>query len=321
MKGLVENLYNFIALLHPRIEVKLRQLYWYNNKRLSKFNPNKTNLKKNTRIETSKDVNFDDILNQLRLWGVKEGCVLVVHSSYDSLSATGLSPLEIISRLRDLIGKSGTLAMPLIRYYKEEPDPFMKLSKDYLPPRCKYNPRRTPVTSGLLPTLLMRFPDAEISLHPLNSMCAIGPKAKEMMKCNIDGILPSPHGPKSSWKYCLDQNAIVIGLGTDLRHHNTMGHVAEEAFGDWYWPDDQWYNEREFLIEKSKEESIVLRVKERKPTWGMLHQAEMNRYSDFLKNNIIKSKKFGSILLEMERSQELIKFLREKNKKGYPYFI
>ncbi|WP_303180205.1 AAC(3) family N-acetyltransferase [uncultured Butyricimonas sp.] len=319
MAGLVSTLYHRIALLHPRIEVILRQIYWHNSKCLGRFNPNKeSNMSiKDKQLE---NVDFDSILEQLRDWGVKDGSLLIVHSSYDSLKATGLTPLEIIVKLKNLIGETGTLAMPVIRSYKEEPDAIQKLQSSYRPPKCTYNPRRTPVSSGLLPTFLMRMSEAEISLHPLNPLCAVGPLAKDMMRNNISGTLPSPHGKDSSWKFCLDNNAIVIGLGTDLKHHNTIGHVAEEAYGDWYWNDEDWYNKRDFVIQKSKQESVEITVRERKPLWGMLHQAELNRYNDLIKNNVLMSRLFGNVLLELEASQDLIKFLRSKNKNGYPYF-
>ena len=318
MKGLVSKIYNSIALLSPRIEVRLRQLYWKNNVLLSQYNPNIRSASKAVVMESY--VDFDEILDQLKLWGVKEGSLLVVHSSFDILKSSGLSPIDIIKKLRELIGENGTLAMPVIRSYKDEPSAIEKMKATYQPPKCVYNVRRTPISSGLLPTFLIRIPGAKVSLHPLNPMCAVGPLAEEMMKGNIEGDAPSPHGPSSAWKYCLDHDAIVIGLGTNLRHHNTMTHVAEEAYGDWFWTDKEWYNWRDFTIERPGEDPIELTVRERKPLWGMLHQAEMNRYRDFLKNDIIKSRTFGNILVEFEYSQKLITYLRTKNKKGYPYF-
>lgn len=320
MEGIVTRLYNRIALLSPKLEVKLRQFYWKNNVRLARYNPNTHTVSK---VENTKDrqyVNFDDILEQLRKWGVKKGSLLIVHSSYDNLKSTGLSPIIIIEKLRGLIGESGTLVMPVIRSYKEEPSPIEKIQDNYQPPKCIYNVCRTPISSGLLPTFLMRIQGAYVSLHPLNPLCAVGPLAEDMMRGNIDGRYPSPHGPSSAWKYCLDHNAIVVSLGTDLRHHNTMGHVAEEAFEDWYWSDKEWYNLRNFTIERPGTVAVELVVKERKPLWGMLHLAEMNRYHDLLKNEIIKSKTFGNILVEFEYSQKLITYLRKRNKNGYPYF-
>ncbi|MBR5824299.1 MAG: AAC(3) family N-acetyltransferase [Paludibacteraceae bacterium] len=319
MTEFITKLYNRIALLSPKIEVKLRQLYWKNNYRLAKYNPNVHRKIKVLDKEVS-CVNFDDIINQLKLWGVKDGSLLIVHSSYDNLRSTGLSPLQIINKLRELIGENGTLAMPVIRIYKEEPSAIEKIQVSYQPSKCIYNVHRTPISSGLLPTFLMRLPESHISLHPLNPLCAVGPLAEEMMKGNIDGQAPSPHGPLSSWKFCLDHNAIVISLGTDLRHHNTMTHVAEEAFGNWCWSDNEWYNWRDFTIQRPGTESIELTVRERKPFWGMLYQAEMNRYQDFIQNGIIQSKQIGDILIEFEYSQKLISYLMSRNTNGYPYY-
>lgn len=317
--GFVSKLYNRIALISPYIEVRLRQLYWRNSNKLSKYNQNHSASVVNAKDDSQYVVDFDDILKQLKNWGVTKGSLLIVHSSFDALSKTGLSPIEIIAKLQDLVGERGTLVMPVIRNYKEAPGAKERL-KGAECPICIYNIKRTPVQSGLLPTFLMRLPEAEISSHPLNPLCAIGPLAKEMIKGNIDGNSPSPHGIQSAWKFCLDHNAFVCGLGTNLCHHNTMVHVAEEAFGDWYWSDEDWYDYRQFIVENPPQKPITITVKERKPKWGMLHLAEINRYHDLLRAGVLKSKRYGSIPVEFENSKELIEYLRSKNNKGYPYY-
>lgn len=317
MAGIIGNIYERLALLSPRLEVKLRQLYWKHSSQLRQYAPNHQVA---SQEEEQEKVDFENILALLREWGVKEGSLLIVHSSYDSLRCTGLSPQEIIDKLLGLVGKSGTLAMPVIRRYKEEPPVAEKLTADLSQIECKYHVKRTPVITGLLPSMLMRCTDAVISKHPLNPLCAVGPLAEQMMTHNLEGDKPSPHGANSSWKFCLDHGALVCGLGTDLRHHNTMGHVAEEAFGNWHWSDDEWYNIRNFVVEAPGDEPIKVQVKERKPKWGMLHQAELNRYHDFLNNGVLKSKKIGNVLVEFEEAQKLISFLQSKNRNGYPYF-
>ena len=316
IKKIVIYFYKRIALLSPRIEVKLRQLYWNNVGRLGKFNPNKSE----ANIIPGEHVDFSYIVGWLKEQGVGEGSLLIVHSSYDGLRSTGLSPKEIIDELLNLVGESGTLAMPVIRTFKESPSPEERLRQGIVPPVCKYNIKRTPVSSGIIPAMMLRYQNAVTSKHPLNPLCAIGPLARDMMKHNIEGDSPSPHGANSCWKYCLDHNAFICGLGTDLRHHNTMGHVAEEAFGDWRWSDTEWFDIRKFIIESPDEDPIELSVKERKPKWGMLHQAELNRYNDFLKAGVVKSKTFGDVLIETEDANELIDYLRSRNKNGYPYF-
>lgn len=315
--GLVGRLYNRLALLSPHIEVKLRQLYWKNNNKLEKYNPNRASV---TDVAETPKVDFADVLKRLKEWGVCEGSLLIVHSSFDSLQSTGLSPKEIIDALLNLVGETGTLAMPVIRTFKESPTPEERLKMGVIPTLCKYHVKRTPVLSGILPAMMLRYPNAEVSKFPLNPLCAIGPLAMPMMKHNLEGDCPSPHGEHSCWKFCLDHGAVICGLGTDLRHHNTMGHVAEEAFGNWRWSDEDWFEKRKFIIEAPNEKPIELEVKERKPKWGMLHQAELNRYHDLLRNGVLKSKRIGNILVEFERSEDLINYLRSKNKNGYPYF-
>lgn len=315
--GIVSSIYKRIALLSPRIEVRLRQLYWKNSSRLGKFNPNKGS---SGDVNSQEKVDFSAIIQQLKEWGVGEGSLLIVHSSYESLRCTGLLPQDIINELLKLVGENGTLAMPVIRTYKECPSAEDRLKHGAVPSVCRYNVKRTPVSTGIIPAMMMRYPKAVVSKFPLNPLCAIGPLAESMMEHNLEGECPSAHGPNSCWKFCLDHNALICSIGTDLRHHNTMGHVAEEAFGDWYWSDEEWFEHRIFIVEAPKEDPIEIEVKERKPKWGMLHQAEMNRYRDFLNNGVLKSKTFGNVLVEFEESQKLIGYLRSKNKTGYPYF-
>lgn len=315
--GIVSSIYKRIALLSPRIEVKLRQFYWKYNDKLEKFNPNKGSYPQGDEVEK---VDFNDIIKQLKSWGVGEGSLLIVHSSYDGLQSTGLSPQAILDELLKLVGETGTLAMPVIRTYRESPTAEERLKKGVKPPMCKYNVKRTPVSTGLIPAMMLRKPNAVVSRFPLNPLCAIGPLAEPMMEHNLEGECPSPHGPQSCWKFCLDHNALICSIGTDLRHHNTMGHVAEEAFENWYWSEEEWFEHRKFIIEAPGIETIEKEVKERRPKWGMLHQAEMNRYNDFLKNEVVKSKMIGNVLVEFEEAQKLISFLQSKNRNGYPYF-
>lgn len=319
MKKLIVSLYKYIALLSPHIEVKLRQLYWRNVSKLSKFNP--FGGKRRIISPNEEKIDFSDIIQYLTGEGIGEGSLLVVHSSYDALESTGLSPDEIINNLLELVGETGTLAMPAIRRYKGEPKAkdILTFNTDDLV--CTYKIKKTVVTSGMLPYSMIQRDDAVISHHPLNPMVAIGPLAKDMMKNNLNGNNPSPHGPDSSWKFCVDHSAIVIGLGVDLAHYNTISHVAEEAFEDWKWSHEEWFRLRKFdIIDENKNSKKVI-VSERKPEWGMLHFAEMRLNKDLNKTNIIKRFKLrNDIIVCIEKSQELISFLKARNKNGYPYF-
>lgn len=316
IKSLVGRIYNWIVLLSPRIEVKLRALYWNNVSKFKSLNPNKP-----SKPVIDKYIDFERIEDWLREQGVKKGDLLIVHSSYAELECTGLSPEEVVDRLLALVGPSGTLCMPVIRKFKGEPKNEDCLTADLSGKVFTYDVKWTKIISGLLPFYLMKKDNAVVSKHPFNPMCALGPLAKEMVEHNIDGDYPSPHGKNSSWKFCYDHNAKICFIGTDLEHHNTMTHVAEEAFGDWYWPDKEWYDIVKFNIIDENEITIYKEVYNRKAKWGMLHYAENNVNRDLKKDRIVKTALIdGYIEVGFEEAKEFVDYLRSKNKKGYPYF-
>lgn len=310
-------LYNKIALTSPRVEVMLRKFYWTNQKRLKRFNPNKT-----PKAEAiTKNVKFEDVLKWIKAQGIGAGDLLIVHSSYATLECTGVQPEAVVEELLKLVGPTGTLCMPVIRKFKGEPKDAEILTKDLSELVCTYDVDNTKIISGLLPYFLMKTPGSEVSLFPFNPMCAVGPLAKDMMAKNLDGDLPSPHGKNSSWKFCLDHGAKVLFLGTDLEHHNTMTHVAEEAFGDWFWSDEEWYRVRKFNIVDREGSKQYKEVYERKPKWGMLHYAEINVNHDLKVDGIVKTDMIdGVIPMGYEDANTFVNYLRNKNKKGYPYF-
>ena len=309
-------IYNKVVLLSPRIEVILRQLYWKNSGKLRK-SAKGTHKKK---VARDRYVDFAAVINWLKEKGVGEGSLLIVHSTYEALQCTGLEPDAIVERLLDLVGETGTLAMPAIRKFKGEPSYAERTGFETFDTICKYNTRKTKLSSGVLPYYMVLREDSEVSRFPLNPMVAIGPLAKEMMLHNIDDEWATPHGPKSAWKFCYDHNAIVVGLGASLEHYNTITHVAEEAFGDWHWSDDVWYCERTFDIVDGDFEKRI-NIRERKPYIGKMHFAEKNLYKDLLKNDIVKEDMIANTIpMYIENAQSYINYLRSKNKKGYPYF-
>ena len=318
MKKVVVSLYNLFAGISPRCEVWLRKLYWLHSEKFKKYRPNTT--KKVNTYQKRHHVDFNDIINYLKNQGIGDGTLLIVHSSYDVLECTGLTPEQIIEELLKLVGPSGTLAMPAIRHYKGEPkyDEILTTNTDELV--CKYNPRKTMVSSGMLPYVMVKREDSEVSLHPLNPMVAIGPLAKPMMEHNLDGEAPSPHGPGSSWKFCYDHHAIIVGIGVDLYHYNTICHINEEAFGNWKWSDDEWYRLRKFDI-INDDKCMRKVVKERKPEWGMIRLAELNARREYEKRNMIKFETIDGIIVGIEDSHYVIDIMRDLRRLGKSFYI
>ena len=305
-------------MISPYVEVALRHIYWRNVDKLKRYSPYKATSPSKNNNATSAD--FEKVIEWLKDKGVGEGSLLIVHSGYGELERTGLSAERIIERMLELVGPTGTLAMPVIRKYKEF-DKAEKAGLDLREITGKYNVKKTMVVSGMLPYTLMHHEGAVISHHPFNPLCAVGPLAKEMMEHNLDGEAPSPHGPNSCWRFCYDHGAQICSIGIDIEHHNTMLHVGEEGFGDWYWPDNVWYNQYTFEVVDENKNSRFVRVSNRKDRWGKQHLAGITLSEAEKKKDIMKTGNVDGITVGYVDSQKLISYLRSKNKKGYPYYV
>jgi aminoglycoside 3-N-acetyltransferase len=307
------DLYKEITTISPRIEIFTRKLYWNNISVFSRFRPKLNQVEKNQAV-----INFDKIIEYLNNSGIGNGQILIVHSSYDLLEPSGLDPDEINSKILDLVGVDGTLVMPAIRKYKEEGRINEYIKKDLNEVICTYDVRRSKVISGFLPFMLMQRDDCRISRFPLNPVVAVGKYADEMIKHNLEGDNPSPHGPNSSWKFCVDKNAVVIGLGVDMPHFLTITHVNEECSKE--WPIRNWYRRRKFQI-IDKDFRTYKEVLERQPVWGTIYLAENKYRKDLLSNNILKVEIVEGLKISILESGKLIEFLHNHSHKGYPYYV
>ncbi|WP_310556236.1 AAC(3) family N-acetyltransferase [Flavobacterium sp.] len=301
---------NKILSMSPYLELLIRKFYWSNRDLISKF--------KKTKPQFNQLRDFDKIKDQLQKFGIHTGSILVLHGSYEVLEGTGNSPKKIIDELLDLVGKDGTLAMNSSRIFPEEKVKDNYLTADYSNQIVNYNVHKSRVWTGVLPFFMLKHKEAKISRFPINPIVAIGFHADKMIENNIVNELNSSCGVNSSWKYCVDNNAIIVGLGTDLTHSLTIMHVAEEIMGS-KWPIKDWYRERQFQVIDNDFQKII-KVNERKPKWGTLHFAERTLCRDLLRAGILKTTTVDGVLVEVINSKELIDFLNSKNKNGYPYF-
>ena len=310
-----------ILAASPWIEVFVRNIYWrfrFVNGLLAK----RSNRASKTFAAQPRSVDvaipFEEVCNQLARLGVKSGDVMIVHSSGVALRPTGLKPKEICERLLEFLSPSGTLALPAIPFFAEEPTGLDRLSDAICEQRLLYDVRKTRAWTGALPKAMLAFPNAVRSRHPLNSMVAIGPLASKMMESNLHGDRPMACGPDSSWKFCADQNAHIVCLGVDTAHSLTMIHVAEDSWAD-SWPIGNWYRDRQFRIVDGDYEADIT-VRERRPKWAMYY-GERTLQKDLIHAGILKIVFVEGLRIEVCRSAELIDFLNSRKGSGYPYWV
>jgi aminoglycoside 3-N-acetyltransferase len=288
--------------ISPYVEVGIRFFYWNRH-----FHSILKNLFLKNSASKINNFNFDLIFDILSNNNIGSSSLIILHSSYDILNKSGLSPSEIINRFLEFLGNEGTLAMNAARIIK----------KDVLEDVEVYNIQKSRVWTGVLPAIMVKDPRAFISKFPINSMVAIGKLASNMMENNTKSDYLSSCGPNSSWNFCYQNNAHIIGIGIDLVHSLTMIHVAEETKS---WPINNWYIERSFKIIDNEKVSY-LKIIDRDTKWGKKHFAERTLYKDLINNNILKICKIDNIEIQIINSKDLIDFLNKKNSKGYPYFF
>ncbi|QFT08594.1 AAC(3) family N-acetyltransferase [Vibrio sp. THAF190c] len=307
--SLVRKIFSF----SPYVELIGRYLYWKNVDILE------SRAKKSSKQAVSDNpVDFDKIISCLKDNGVGEGDLLLVHSAYSPLKNSGLSPREVNNELCSLIGDSGTIAMPAMPKFKNEETKIDYLSSIVPDETYEYDVRRTPIKTGLLPAYLHRNKKSVRSRHPINTMVAMGPLAHYLMEDNLSGDSPLPCGYSSSWSKCVENDAIIISIGTDLTHSLTAIHVVEDRM-DTDWPIRNWYRTKKFVVTDGEFTKEVT-LRERRPKWGALHFAERTLCKDLLNEGLLSSTKIDGVLVEVIRAKALIQFLESRNRTGYPYY-
>jgi aminoglycoside 3-N-acetyltransferase len=145
---------------------------------------------------------FREILTHELL--IKEGSVVFIHSSVDNLNIS-FDTLRILEILLETVGESGTLVFPCWH--------FTYRAEDYLKSGKIFDVRRSPSALGMLSEMARRYPAAYRSLHPTNSIVAIGKHAAEITRAHHLDIYPC--GEKSPYYIAMKLGAIIAGIGVN----------------------------------------------------------------------------------------------------------
>lgn len=315
--------FNKFLSLSPHIEMIVRRIYYKNIHLflwLKSKNRFKINLSVSNKVQ-SQPLDYNKIKLFLQSHGVSHNCLLLVHSSYDALKGKGKYSGEVVDFLLDLVGAKGTLAMPAFPKFPNKVKKVDYLSSiDNSNTIYRYDVKNSSITTGVLPLKLSKLNGAVRSRFPINTMVALGPLSEELFCDEFKEKSPLACGLGSSWKKCIDNDAKIVSLGTDLTHSLTAIHVAEDAYeGSWYVKN--WYIKKKFEI-IDKNFSQILTLRERAPHWGALCYAERTLCKDLIAAGILKSVHIDGVLIEILSAKKLLAFLRKKqnDKPGYPYY-
>lgn len=156
----------------------------------------------------------EDIVRDLLNMGLRQGEVLLVHSSMSSLGATVEGGYDtVIDAFLEVLGDTGTLLFPALSYETvTRESPVFSLE-------C------TPCCVGKLPEAFRKRSGVIRSLHPTHSVCAMGRLAEEITMNH--GKDTTPVGPNSPFRLLYEFGGRILMLGCGLRP-NTFMHGVEE---------------------------------------------------------------------------------------------
>lgn len=294
-------MFEFLMERSGMAEVVLRKM-------ATSLGPVKKKLKKVVRGRSKSSISFqrdDTKINLLRhkieSSGIKDGDVVLIHSSLDGLRCLGLSAEEMVDFILDVLKKNTIV----FASYPIEPNKKREI--------YKYDPKKTLCWTGMLPNVFLKREGVIRSEFPYNTLAAKGPLAIDMMKENLKAEVP--HGENTPWEFCRQHHAKILFLGTTSRESNTMAiHMIPDVMGK-DWPIVGWYEERKYSI-RIADATVDKNIKVQKGFWYQY----VNEYKNdkVLKDNgCLKDISFDGIPLEVVSDCWLmVDFLVERCKCG-----
>jgi aminoglycoside N3'-acetyltransferase len=150
----------------------------------------------------------ESLTNELRSLGVRDGSVLVVHTSFRAVRPVQDGPAGLIAALRHAVGESGTIVMP--SWGDDDDAPF--------------DVARTKVADdlGVTAEVFRHLPGVKRSDHPF-AFAALGPHAAQVV---ADPLPSRPHELQTPIGRTWELDAQVLLLGVDHDADTTI-HLAE----------------------------------------------------------------------------------------------
>ena len=202
---------------------------------------------------------------------ITTGSIVFIHSSVDNLNIT-FDTLRLLEILLETVGEEGTLVFPCWH--------FTYRAEDYLRSGKVFDVRRSPSALGMLSEMARRYPGAKRSLHPTNSIVAIGKNADAIVGSHHLDIYPC--GEKSPYYLTMQMGGIIAGIGVNA---NFMSFV--------HCPEDILKNQ--FPLKTRLDEVFEAKVKKEDGSFVIVNtlaahpQIKNNDIIGFLKKHIPES--------------------------------
>lgn len=164
----------------------------------------------------------DEVVRQIRKYGVESGTTLVVHSSWHQHNGFRDKPADLIKALKTAVGSNGLLVMTSMPYHNMS-------SAEWLAKGKPMNVRRSPSMMGLVSEVFRRSEGVHRSLSATHPLLAWGKDAQDFISGHQE--TDRPFGPQSPFAELLERNALILGFDAPFSTF-TFTHFVEDHLVD-----------------------------------------------------------------------------------------
>jgi len=146
--------------------------------------------------------------------GVKEGDVIMVHTSYKSLGDVEGGAMTVIDALLELVGSDGTVLFPTFNFQSWSESHYFDILE-------------TPSKMGIITELARLRKDSIRTPHPIYSFAVLGKMKSEFADCNDK----EAYGDNSVFALFHRINGTIFSIGLDFNSTFSLHHYVEYNTG------------------------------------------------------------------------------------------
>ncbi|NOU59222.1 AAC(3) family N-acetyltransferase [Marinifilum caeruleilacunae] len=155
----------------------------------------------------------DDIITVMKEMGMKRGSLVCIHASMKEFYNYSGTTEELIDKILETIGGSGTLVMPAF--------PDVRLFSDtYI-----FDPINDKTGAGYLAEVFRKYKGVQRSINVQSSVCAIGPLTDYL--CNDHHKSRDCWDTSSPWYRLCEKDGLIFNLGMPRNYISTFEHCVE----------------------------------------------------------------------------------------------
>ncbi len=189
-----------------------------------------------------------DLKKDLIEMGLKEGDVLMVHSSLSKIGHVFDGPKSIVEAFIEVLGPHGHLLMP------NSPNASFQLK--YIESLDEFDVLNSPSKLGAISEYFRKFPGTKRSAHPTEPVSCWGSEKDFFVDDHFGNL--TPYNANSPYYKVIEKKGKILYLGVTLDNAGTHLHTLEDAISDFKFPV---YCEEVFEVKVRMEDNSVQYMK------------------------------------------------------------